>query len=155
VFTDLDSEVPQIWAEALVMHQNGEALYMTEDLVAISEATQEAHRERSPKEGIIREFLERDVPEDWSKRTLDERRMFWQKTFETGAARQPMRRREKVCALEIWCEALNGDPKYMKRSDAIEINSIVERTPGWMKSKNGIRTGKDYGLQKGFVRVEF
>ena len=39
----------------------------------------------------------------------------------------------------------------MKRSDAMEINSILAAIPGWRKSDKAIRFGADYGVQKGYV----
>ena len=103
-----------------------------------------------PREGLIREFLERQVPEDWQKRSLDERRIFWSGGFRTEQT--ALIPRDRVCAIEVWCEALNGDPKQLKRADALEINSVIESLPEWTKAKNGIRFGSAYGLQRGYVR---
>jgi hypothetical protein len=152
VFTDLKNEVPQIWAEALMVWRLGEPLYLENaETAALAKQMQDSHAVSSPREGIIREFLEREVPEDWRERSLDERRIFWSMKH-TGA--EKLVPRDRVCALEVWCEALNGDSKYFKRQDALEINGIIEKTPGWEKTKNGARFGKDYGLQKGFFRKQ-
>ena len=51
------------------------------------------YSEHSPKEGIIREFLERDIPEDWEKRSLDDRRLYWSGAFASGGVKQIMKRR--------------------------------------------------------------
>jgi hypothetical protein len=56
-----------------------------------------------------------------------------------------------VCALEVWCEALDGRQKDMKYTNAIEINNTLEATQGWTRSKNVIRRGYS-SLQKGFLR---
>lgn len=152
VFTDLKNEVPQIWAEALMAWRLGEPLYLENaETAALAKQMQDSHAVSSPREGIIREFLEREVPEDWQERSLDERRIFWSMKH-TGE--EKLIPRGRVCALEVWCEALNGDSKYFKRQDALEINGIIEKTPGWEKTKNGARFGKDYGLQKGFFRKQ-
>ena len=42
-----------------------------------AKAKQEEHREASSREGVVREFMDRKVPEDWSKWPLDKRRIFW------------------------------------------------------------------------------
>ena len=34
--------------------------------------------------------------------------------------------RNRVCALEVWCEALDGKQKDIRYSDTAEINSIIE-----------------------------
>lgn len=149
VFVQLAEEVPQIWAEALAAWRLGEPLYMENEELAAAKAAQEEHAVALPREGLIREFLEHKVPEDWQKRSPDERRIYWSGGFRTEqTALVP---RDRVCALEVWCEALNGDPKFFKRADAQEINGIISRINGWERSKNGIRFGS-YGLQKGYVR---
>ena len=150
VFTNLKNEAPQIWAEALMAWRLGEPLYLENaETAALAKQMQDSHAVSSPREGIIREFLEREVPEDWRERSLDERRIFWSMKHTGEEKRVP---RDRVCALEVWCEALNGDPKYFKRQDAAEINGILEKTPGWEKAKRALRFGAQYGVQKGFIR---
>lgn len=81
---------------------------------------------------------------------MDKRKMFWAGSFvETNSL--TLMPRDRVCALEVWCEALDGRQKDMTYSDALEINGILEATAGWVRSKNGIRCGY-CGLQKGFLR---
>lgn len=153
VFGELADEVPQIWAEALFMWRLGETLYLDDDeTAALAKAAQEEHTVHSAKEGVIRDFLDRDIPEDWEKRSLNDRRLYWGGGF--GADGAAVKQRDRVCALEIWCEALGGDIKYFKRQDAQEINGILSKIDGWERSKNGIRTCRDYGLQKGFIRIK-
>lgn len=150
VFSDLPVEVPQIWAEALAAWQLGEPLYLEGEALKISERIQEEHMEQNAKEGIIREFVSRDVPPDWDKRTIRQRQLYWQVDFEKGnIERVP---REKICAAEVWCECFGSDIKFMRKSDSAEINAILGRIEGWEKSKNGIRFNSEYGLQRGFTR---
>ncbi|WP_295216390.1 virulence-associated E family protein [Ruminococcus sp.] len=154
VFTELAENVPQIWAEALVMWRNGEKLYLPPELEAYAKQAQEEHSEHSAKEGIIRDFLNRDIPVDWEKRSLGDRKMYWSGEFANDRARPELKRRERVCAVEIWCEAFGGEIRYFKRSDAAEINAILARIPGWVKCKSNIRFGNVYGAQKGFIRLQ-
>lgn len=151
VFNDLPGEVPQIWAEALLAWRMGEPLYMERpELADAAREMQEAHAIHSAKEGIILDFLEQELPEGWEKRDLPSRKLFW-----SGAARPTdceYHKRDRVCAAEIWCEALSGDIRNFRRQDAAEINGILAQLDGWERSKNGIRFGASYGLQKGFVR---
>ncbi|MCF8566891.1 virulence-associated E family protein [Alicyclobacillus tolerans] len=152
VFKDLEDEVPQVFAEAFVYWQLGEALYLVGDAEADAKAQQEAHEESNAKEGLIREFVERRIPADWEKRTLGERRAYWSGEF--GRATEGTGdtvEREKVCALEVWCECLGGDIKYMRRLDAMEINAILSGLPGWTRRNATARFGC-YGPQKGFIK---
>ncbi|MGG1534527.1 VapE domain-containing protein [Brevibacillus agri] len=150
VFTQLEDEVPQIYAEAFVYWQLGEPLYLSGQAEAEAKEQQEIHRESSAKEGVIREFVERRVPVGWEKRSLSERRMYW--TGEFGRGDVETVERDRICAAEVWCECLGGDLKYMKRTDAIEINGILAMIPGWKRYGSSFRFGP-YGQQKGFVKV--
>lgn len=151
VFEDLAGEVPQIWAEALACYRLGETLYLdSEELSAAAKAAQEEHALHSAKEGIIREFVEREVPENWDKLDLDARRRY--RSGQMTPEGVSFKKLDRVCAIEIWCEALGSDMKYFKRQDAAEINGILAHLEGWEKSKNGIRFGAGYGLQKGYIR---
>ena len=108
VWADLPQEVDQLWAEAMVRWQAGEALYLTGDVEQQAAARQEAHREVSGREGMILDFLARQVPEDWAKWTLDKRRSYWASDVHGDA---PLVDRDRVCALEIWCELFGGAPR--------------------------------------------
>lgn len=149
VFLDLENEVDQIWAEAFSSWQLGELLYLTGEAEAISIEQQESHRESNAKEGIIREFVNREVPLDWDKRTISERRLYWQGEFNHGTCETMPR--DRVCAAEIWQECFGGEAKYMKKSDTREINEILSGMREWERQKTSGRFGK-YGLQRGFQR---
>lgn len=148
VWTDLPGEVDQLWAEAVVRWQTGESLFLRGDLEAEAKAKQEEHREVSTREGIIAEFLSRQVPEDWQSWPLDRRRMFW-----SGAVQGDIKLvdRDRVCALEVWCEALDGKQKEIRYSDTAEINSTIEAIGGWEKGKSALRFGY-CGVQRGFMK---
>jgi len=57
LFTDLEVERDQIWAEAVVYWRMGETLYLPPDLEERAAAVQEEHRERHPWEDTIMDFL--------------------------------------------------------------------------------------------------
>lgn len=146
VWRDLDAEIDQLWAEAVVRWQAGEPIFLSGAIEEDAKAKQEEHREASSREGIVREFLGREVPEDWVKWSLDKRRMFWAGGVQGDIKTVP---RDRVCALEVWCEALGGNLKEMKQTDTREINAIIAATPGWGKAHE--RMGV-YGVQRGFIK---
>ena len=152
VFDDLPKEVDQIWAEAYFNYMNGLRLDLDgEEAKAIALEMQKQHSESSPKEGLIAEFLENKVPENWNTRTLKQKTDYMRNPFE-ATGEEKLIKRDRICALEIWCECLNGDPKNMKGSDSREINSILENLSGWKRLKNTLRFGC-YGVQRGFGRA--
>ena len=128
----------------------GEPLYLSGEVGQQAAEKQEGHRRTSVREGIIRDFLEQQVPEDWSTWKLDQRGMFWQGAVKHDGTLVP---RERVCALEIWCECLGGEPRSMKRADAREINQVLCQLPEWKRNVSRRRYGY-CGTQRGFERID-
>lgn len=151
VWDQLPLEVDQIWAEAYLYWTMGEPLYLPKEIETLAKDQQEKHRESSGKEGIILDFLEREIPSNWETLDLQKRRIFWNGNMrlEDGVELIP---REKVCAAEIWVECFGSELKYMKRSDSTEINNILLCLKGWERIKSTRRFGV-YGQQRGFERV--
>lgn len=150
VFHDLtDEEVDQIWAEAVMRWQLGETLYLSPEMEEEAERRRQEHMMRDPLEGAIEAFLEKPIPEDWLKWPLEKRMLFWSggMTYEGKLVQ-----RDRVCAIEIWRECL-GERRAITKSDAIRINAILEKLPGWERAST-IRAGAEYGTQKGFRRKE-
>lgn len=150
IFDDLDDEVDQIWAEAKIAFMMGEPLFLDGEAERLAKEAQEEYREVNDKEGLIQEFLDKPVPENWDSLSLGQRRQFLQGNLtvdETSLAP-----RNKVCALEVWCECLGGDARHMRRQDGIEINNILSILPGWTKNSTSRRYGY-CGKQRGFERI--
>lgn len=151
VWKDLDAERDQLWAEAVVRWKLGESLHLPAEIEAVARQVQEEHRLRNPWEGIISDFLSKDVPEDWSSWDLNRRQMFWGGNAHYDGA---LVARERVCAVEIWCEALGKAKGDLKKSDSREINDLLARMPGW--ESGGTRAaGAPYGKQRIFQRATF
>ena len=133
--------------------QIGEKLYLEGETAKAAMAQQESHREQNAKEGIIREFISRKVPADWGRRSIQQRKMFWANEF-GSADESALVERTRVCALEIWVECFGGDVRYMKKSDAREINDILSRAEGWerMPSPSAV-FGAGYGQQRGYKNM--
>ena len=147
VWKELPQEVDQIWAEAYVYWAAGEELYMPKEIEELAVEQQETHREASGKEGMIMSFLDRPVPENWEQMDVIKRRMFLSGGMHVERA---LHVRDKICAVEIWVECFGGDPKYMKRSDSMEINNILLHGK-WQRIKTPRNFGP-YGPQRGFTR---
>jgi predicted P-loop ATPase len=143
-----DDEINQIWAEAKMRWMMGEPLFLTGDLADAARARQEDHREASVREGLIRDFVERDVPTNWLEWPLDKRRDYW-----AGACKGqdiPTMPRDRICAAEVWCELFNGAPRDIKQADTREINAVLASTPGW-DANRGMKFGP-YKQQRGYRR---
>lgn len=146
VFRDLDAERDQLWAEAVARLQSGETLHLPPELEEAARQIQEEHRARHSWEGMIQDYLEEEVPENWVHMDANQR-MMWRGGGLTGDLR--LVKKDRICAAEIWCEALGRRRGEMKQSDTRVINSLLERVPGWESA--GVRAaGKPYGKQRCF-----
>ena len=157
---DLDKEtVGQIWAEAVTLYKAGEPLFLEGEEEAAAAAMQQSHTEESPYFGLIQDFLERKLPKNWDELDLVSRQQFIHgediEDDDQGGSKQDLVDREKVCALEIWCELFRNDMRRFN-AERREINDCLRRIPGWKaydNSKSGnMRFGKLYGLQRAYVR---
>lgn len=152
VWDDMPGEIDQIWAEAAWYYRLGEPLYLTGEVEEIAKQMQEEHSEQSEREGYIHDFLDMEIPENWNSLDISARRQYYNGNLKIPEGMKLVAR-SKVCVAEIWCECLNGDKRYLKRADSLEINKILNNTPGWTRSKKSTRMGL-YGVQKCFIREE-
>lgn len=153
IWNELDTaEVGQIWAEAVQLFRRGEKFYMWNDeLKQMAEEVQNSHLEESPLTGDVLAFLDKKIPKNWDTLELTTRRMYMQNNgFDMNIPAEVYR--EKVCALEIWCELFNGERKDLTRQKSKEINDIIEKTGEWTRAKSTFYLGSLYGQQRGFVR---
>jgi predicted P-loop ATPase len=150
VWRDLPAEVDQIWSEAFFYWKMGETLYLTGEIEEDAKVKQEEHREASTYEGVTLDFIKQEVPEDWETWKLDHRRMFWGGAIQ-GTDSIKLIPRDRICAAEVWCEALGGLPKDLNKTITREINSAIESTAAWERAKSALRYGP-HGTQRGFVR---
>ncbi|SDG48155.1 virulence-associated E family protein [Desulfosporosinus hippei] len=126
--------IDQIWAEVLCWFKAGETLEL--DKAARDEATkqQALHMENDPREGIIQEWLETPVEDEWGEQSEE-------KVF-----------RDRVCAAQIWVECLNNKKGSMRPWEAKDICDILRRIPGW-KELNGRVRVSGFGQQTAFERI--
>lgn len=146
---DLPKEVDQIWAEAIYFWKElKEPLAPSKEQEALAKVEQEDHREISEKEGLIIKYLDTLLPNEWEEMDLYRRRSFLQGVDVLGGTIK----RDKVCAIEVWCECYEKNKADMKKSDSIEINNILNSLKGWAKNSKAKRF-KEYGLQRFFERI--
>lgn len=150
VWNDLPNEVDQIWAEAYCYYSMGEPLYMDKSVEEWATAAQEEHKETSGKEGLITDFLDKPITSNWENLSLAERRMFLQGNLKVPDG-EHLVERTRVCAVEVWAECFNSEPRYMDRRDSKEINNVLTGIKGWTRV-NTPRKTKLYGSQRCFER---
>ena len=154
IFDDLKDELEQIWAEACELAKDKTYnLVLSKEALELAVKEQELHLEDNVYKGIILDYLDKKIPKNWNTMDLFARRTYLNE-YETMSLQydeKDLALRDKVCAAEIWEEALKMDIRYLKKSDSIEINKILSALFRWEKIKQSSRFGK-YGVQKGFRR---
>jgi len=146
----------QVWAEAIEYYKQGEELFLKGDIAAAAYAQQRDAMETDAREGIVQEYLDQLLPADWETYDLFRRRNFLNgDEFGDNKAVGTVRR-ERVCAMEVWCECFGKPREAMKKTDSYEIEGILFKLGGW-KKYGGNAAGKlripGYGVQKAYVRV--
>lgn len=128
---DLTSQdVAQIWAEALYYFNKGEKLYLENNVQLLAETEQIEAMEVDEREGLVQQYLETLLPDNWDEKTIYERRNFLSDDF---GEQKGTKKRQVVCNIEIWCECFGRDSATMKKTDSYEIASIMKRINGWEK----------------------
>ena len=145
----------QIWAEAIHLYNEGEDLFLKGREAEEAYKMQQDAMESDDREGIISEYLDRLLPENWADMDVYQRRSFLGGgEFDTQGITGTIRR-ERVCVMEIWVECFGKERPNIKKADSYEIEGILNKIGGW-KKYDANTTGKTriplYGIQKTFVR---
>ena len=101
----------------------------------------------------IMKYVNRKVPSGWNHMSLDERRVYLELSYTEYEQLDDLCEREKICALEIWCELFKGDMESITISDVKEINAVISEVEGWEDAINKPQRFGPYGVQRGFVRT--
>ena len=152
IFNDLKDELEQIWAEACELAKNEfYSLVLSKEAEKIAKEEQEAHSEDNVFKGIILDYLDKKIPKNWNSLDAFAKRTFLDEYEEQVLLHDDLIQRDKVCAAEIWEEALKNSIRFMKKSDSIEINKVLASLKEWEKMKATSKFGK-YGVQRGYKR---
>lgn len=151
---DVTQEViNQIWAEVIVLCSKGEKLYLDDDGVkeyAIKE--QNDAMEHDEREGIVREYLDTLLPDDWDN--LDESaRSDFLSDKEHLMHKPGTVKRTSVSNIEIWCECFGKRKEDIKQQDAFLIKTIMMHFPDWSRSEERKRISV-YGQQRVYRRLK-
>lgn len=113
--------------------------------------------ELDPRQGMVEEYLDMLLPIIWKEMNIDRRRQYIAQKEMKNKDIEGHAMRKRVCTLEIWCECFNRERPDIKKADAYEIESILQKIGGW-KVYDGNASGKmripNYGVQKTYIREE-
>ena len=104
-----DEEIDQVWAEAVHMWRKGEKLYLSAEAEKTATVQQSMHSEVDERRGIIEDYLDRLLPQDWDDKDIFERRSY----LEDPLSPKGTVLRDYVCIAEIWCECLGKNKEKL------------------------------------------
>ena len=142
-------DVLQIWAEVMHYVKAGEKLYLDPEVEALAKAEQREAMESDEREGLVREYLEALLPDNWDDMDTFERRNFLDGTGKADIGKKGTIRRTQVCNMEIWCECFGKERSNLKRADSNELSGILVKL-GWVRLDRKERVA-NYGPQFIFV----
>lgn len=151
LFDELDEkEIGRVWAEALYAYGSDKNLLLPADSAKAAKELQEEHTEGSEKRGLIEAYLDKKLPKDWANMGVYERREYLE-NYDAEEIPPESMERDRVCALEVWCEVFEGNRRNFRNMDAREMNAILQSLSGW-KSEKKKRFGSLYGIQRAYIR---
>lgn len=145
-------DVLQIWAEVMHYVKAGEKLYLDPEVEALAKEEQREAMESDEREGLVREYLEALLPDNWDDMDTFERRNFLDGTGKADIGKKGTIRRTQVCNMEIWCECFGKERSNLKRADSNELSGILVKL-GWVRLDRKERVA-NYGPQFIFVPKE-
>ena len=147
---ELREDRDQVWAEAVAIWRAGERLELEGDLATTALEMQENAQSDDSWRGMIGEWLDRKIPDDWRTWDIDRRQMFWANGALPGEGLKLVTR-DTVCVAEIWCELMNKDKSDLDAQRSRRIGNILRALGGW--EQIGPRPSIAYGNQKTFRRT--
>ena len=152
---DLDeATVGQILAEAKYRIDQGEELYLSGDLAKEAETMQRDAMEKDDREGLVLQYLNTLLPENWEEMTVAERQNYIANPVDGSVVR------DRVSVIEISCECFCRDPKAkLSRKEGDAIRAIMQaHSDEWVlhtdrNGKPSAQMRKPYGKQRVYYRV--
>lgn len=111
-------------------------------------------QEDDERRNQIQAFAERKVPAGWNTWDMQRRREFWAMSYTTEVEGVDLVQRDRISAIEIWCELFNGSAgsrSCISAKNIRVINRILSSIGTWRYYEKPLRFGP-YGAQRGFIR---
>lgn len=138
---DFEESIDQVWAEAVHMYKNHEPLFLSPAADEIADTLRTEHCDIDDRRGVIEQYLETLLPENWDTLDIFARRLY------LSDPKNGTRIRTSVCVAEIWCECLGKEKEDMSRYNTRDINDILRSLPDW-EGQNSTKLFSLYGKQK-------
>ena len=137
----------QFWAEAKEIWKSGEKLYLEGDLLEAAEEAQQSAMEVDERLGMVEEYLNTRLPDDWADMDLFQRRNFLQGSEFGMPEHKGAVLRTEVSNAEIWCECYGKSLQELKPTDSYAIAALMAQLPNWERTTS-IKRQPIYGRQR-------
>lgn len=144
-----DEYVDQLWAEAVQMYRDGYQIWLDDDEAALAKYQREPYTEEDSQGGIIAEYLERLVPENWWEMSKMSRVAYIQ-NFDSEFNPEGTMTIDRVCTHQLWEEAF-GQRITPSKVTLRELAEALKRL-GWVSI--GTTRIPGYGPQATYVRKD-
>ena len=145
-------EVDQIWAEVMIYVNAGEELTLDSKAEEFAQNIQCQSMEQDDREGLIEDYLNTSLPDDWDRMDLPSRLEFLDDT-EHLMHKPGTHKRVTVSNMEIWCECLGRRKEDLKPVDSFALKAIMMRLQNWSKVEERM-TLPIYGRQRIYRRLK-
>lgn len=123
------AEVKLIWGEAVEAWAADETLHLLPEIEALARAVQSEHTEKDGWEDLIRDYLEKLLPENWTTMALWDRKAFLRGEGEVLPVGTVSRK--TITSLEIWREFIEGTKESFTTAAGRRISTIMRKMDGW------------------------
>ena len=137
----------QFWAEAKEIWKSGEKLHLEGDLLEVAEEAQQSAMEVDERLGMVEEYLNTRLPDDWADIDLFQRRNFLQGSEFGMPEHKGAVMRTEVSNAEIWCECYGKPLQELKPTDSYSIAALMAQLPNWERTTS-IKRQPIYGRQR-------
>lgn len=123
-----EDDVNQVWAEVYATFKEigRKNLYLGKEATKLAVAAQEAALETDEREGLVSAYLEVLLPEDWSDRSIPDRKAFFDE-FNGEFQEAGSVERDGISIAEILTECLGHAKGRTGRKESNEVASILRR----------------------------
>lgn len=141
----------QFWAEAKVIYASGEKLYLEGNILEASEQAQRGAMEVDERIGMVEEYLNTLLPENWNDMDIYARRNYMSDKGDPTNPKGTVVRTE-VTNAEIWCECFGRNLPEMKPADSYTTAALMSQIDCWERTNERSRQPL-YGRQRIYRRI--
>jgi predicted P-loop ATPase len=137
----------QFWAEAKEVWNAGETLFLEDEMLEEAEKIQQSAMEVDERVGMVEEYLNTMLPDDWESMDLFQRRNYLQGSEFGTPVHKGSELRTEVSNAEIWCECFGKSLQELKPTDSYSIAALMTQIPRWERTTT-IKRQPIYGRQR-------